>query len=242
MRSNYVDEPTVINGMYHYDGCEIVHIPGKGLGVVATKSLPDGFLIPFGGLVVDISHVETKNKSAGHPSRPMDYLLIFKDVNGKIVHSIDGHPNLYNKYNSTNQVNYAWIGSFVNHPSGHEDGKAEFVHCPHSKKVYPHTDSKAFVQLTCNVEVGTEIVAMYDYSRTLLRRCGIPHDGLTSAKRKLLTEEYAHQQYEKNRRHSRLCEQRAQNGRDTQLKLKDKRAKTTARRKKSVCMSKQHNV
>lgn len=99
-------------------GVSIEDVPGKGLGLVATKSLPAWTALPFGGVVVNNDWYSYIKKNRTRRRQPMAYVVHMQDAN-EIVHTVDSHPIVYRR-KFPNEPSHGWLGAFVNEPSGEQ--------------------------------------------------------------------------------------------------------------------------
>lgn len=142
-------------------------VEGKGLGVIARRSLPPGLLIPYGGVPVEAQEVRNLRKNSGRKSNPSDYIVANKwDSCGNEIAWVDGRIRRY----PDNRPKFVWIATFCNEPSNPGDQyNAKLVAFPRDSfiKEYPDVscDSRVFVQTMKPVPKGAEILVDYHWSR-----------------------------------------------------------------------------
>ena len=171
----FVPEPTVEtmeNGekLYRYQGVEVKLINSKkGLGVVATKPLARGFLIPYGGKRspdTDLIRYWRKKPHRIPADRTIAYVIeSYSSIKTKKSDCyIDATPSTYPK----KCPKYAWIGSLVNAADSFEDVNCKLIlrhDWTNSKSgyQYPHSRNKHFIETTRVINPGEELVTNYRY-------------------------------------------------------------------------------
>jgi hypothetical protein len=144
----FVPRPTIINLngklQYKYKSIEVREIPGKGIGVVATDRLEEGFTFPYyGGIQITAHEAVNILKSVGRNDRSK-YLAVEEEdeATKQAINWRNADPVLYNS-----SINNAWIGAYCNEPSPTEFYNAGLVYFPSPPNhQYPDcNDSHVFI-------------------------------------------------------------------------------------------------
>lgn len=171
---------------YCWSGIAVKHDNTKKWGLYATKMLPVGLLIPYGGVQVSLREGSSICKSAtrtytdGSITTHADYLL---DAQASYGVFLDAHPRKY----PVEEKRYGWIGSLVNEPSSNQVANSRlvvidkalspFLAKQFAQKKYPSitNDVPAFVELMDEVEPHQEITCVYGYSARSHKRLAYVH-------------------------------------------------------------------
>ena len=145
----------VTAGAYTWAGLKLKRSPGRGLGVFATRALPPGLLIPYGGLEVDSARLRALAKH--DRDRFVARAGPAAGVDADPAHLPAGHA-------------FAWPGSRLNEASPGELYNCRFVwwHVPSDSRdqpAYPHAAPpklRFYMELMVPVPAGTELLVAYE--------------------------------------------------------------------------------
>lgn len=188
--TNYISKPVLDSqsGDFAWDGFSVIPIPGKGLGVVTTRSFGKrfiGYRLPYGGVVID-SAIEHANlaKNAGRgfaafKNGALDFILEGNVVKDEVVSWLDAHPRRYLPGMPKN----AWLGSLVNEPSEGQCYNCHYEilpgtqrrHCPDYE--YLNRDVIGVVVIDKVLKKGEELCISYygNNSTRVYKRLGFQH-------------------------------------------------------------------
>jgi hypothetical protein len=163
----WVNAPARQGGAYVWSCVEVRAAgPGHGRGVYATRALPAGLLLPYGGAPLRRQRLSVLAK------RDQDNYVAFA-ADG----AIDANPCLLPAGHSD-----AWVGSLVNEASPGQLYNCRLVWWGEAQSdtadapVYPHAPRwthALFIELMVNVPAGGELLTSYHYTGARARRYAI---------------------------------------------------------------------
>jgi len=153
---------------YVWFGLEIRFINDLiGNGLYATKSLPKGLKIPYGGVRIDL---ETFAKMKKNPRRETTGISYCVDME---TYHVDGNPlHLVNQQ----KPKYSWPGIYANYIDNEDDENAEIIIDTRNVIQYPNCTENLFLELTRDIKKGEQILIDYKYSSACQRHAGYGPD------------------------------------------------------------------
>ena len=162
--------PPVLNaaaGAYEWLGLELKPSTGGGLGVFATRNLPAGLLLPYGGREVSPARLRWLAK------RDKDRFVARA---GPAAGGVDAEPAHLPAGHA-----FAWPGSRLNEPSPGELHNCRFVWWDRLKDTqdqpaYPHAAPPAFqfyMELMVPVAAGAELLVSYQFGSARSRKYAV---------------------------------------------------------------------
>ena len=157
---------SVAAGAYNWVGLRLKRSPGCGLGVFATRALPAGLLVPYGGLEVGLERLK------GLAKHDTDRFV----ARAGPAAGVDANPSLLPAGHA-----FAWPGSRLNEASPGELYNARFVwwHAPSDSRdqpMYPHAAPpklRFYMEVMVPVPAGAELLVSYDFTSNRSRKYAV---------------------------------------------------------------------